>query len=128
MSDRRPQPPSKTWKVGPNTWHCDYRGALGERWQCENHLTINSRFLGAQAWRRKMSARHSGRLRSARSPDGNRLSTRNAESPALLMQRRNHGIREWVMSVVGATSENICSFRVFRILTRNGSRTCFIQN
>jgi hypothetical protein len=36
------------------------------------------------------------------------------------MQRRNHGIREWVMSVVGATSENICSFRVFRILTRSG--------
>src|ERR1700676_1425807 len=33
------------------------------------------------------------------------------------MQQRNHGIREWLMSVVGAASENICSFRVFRILT-----------
>ena len=33
MSDRRPEPPSKTWKASPNAWHRDYRGALRERRQ-----------------------------------------------------------------------------------------------
>jgi hypothetical protein len=47
-----------------------------------NHLTINSRLLGAQARRRKRLARHGGRLRSARSPDGNRPSAR-GELPRL---------------------------------------------